>query len=192
MFFNVTDIIELRSDLYIQTFIRSKVILFRISLQLDILCTSVVKWFVLKITVYRSRVTCFPAYQTSQKATDYSGLSLANFLFCNSLQQKWPETLSAGARSVTLLSPISQEEIKGAPERLLNRAPACLGYITTYVRHVKFMLSYWCSQSALIVNYERTVQFNIILELIGICGAVWFFWTYSLHVFCFWTNAKNV
>jgi len=88
--FSVWWISSKRCDPYIKTFSTLSGVrtVFWILPQLDILCTSAVKWYYAKKTIHRSRDTCFPRYYLSSWKLPCSlDLNLVNFLLCRALQQ---------------------------------------------------------------------------------------------------------
>jgi len=93
-FSNILDLIKAEQSIYqnVQFFIWSKKSVFSILLQLDILCTSVVKNTVIKMTIHRTRVTGFlcTVVHGSQKNLLPSSLelNLVNFILWRALQQK--------------------------------------------------------------------------------------------------------
>ena len=138
---------------------------FLILSQLDILCTSAVKRYYLKwqFTVHiwpvscqleftKARQTCRRVVQTSIWSIPYSGE------LCNkNCIVKTSETLIVWSASCYTAGSDKSDAREVAPDQLLKRMAMVF---RVHSRHAELLLTYWCSQSAMIINFEGTVCNN--------------------------------
>ena len=142
--------------------------------QLDILCTSAVKQHYAKndnlpfkchlfsavLKFMEARKTCHRVVRTSVWSIIYSGVT------GHAAEDQHLGSLDDTVFVAKLPSSSGRwDALKGVPQQLLKRAAIVF---RVHKRRIELMLTYWCSQSAMIVNFEETVWSVCNLSLIHI------------------------
>ena len=167
VFSDVWDSIEAECSIYQNVHSLSGVrTVFWILPQLHILCTSAVKRYCAKndnspfkchlfscvLEFMEARKTCHRLSRTSVWSIPYSGqLSNKNCVV------KTSETLIIWSAYCDTAGSGRWHAIIGMPVPLLKRAALVF---RVHNRHIELMLTYWCSESAMIVNFEEIVCNN--------------------------------
>jgi len=115
-----------------------------------------------------ARQTCHRVVRTSIWSIPYSGELCNKNCVVNT-----SETFIIWSASCYTAGSGGWDAIKGVPDRLIKRVAMVF---SVHSRHVELLLTYWCSQSAMIFNFEGTVCniWNVMLKLIGIFDVVSF------------------
>ena len=115
--------------------------------QLDILCTSAVKWYYAKMTILYSSVTCLvfmEARKTCRRVVRTSIWSIPySAELCNNCIVKTSETLIVWNTLCYTAGSGKWDAIKGMPDRLLKGAAKV--FRVHHSRQVELMFPHWCS-----------------------------------------------
>ena len=126
-------------------------------------CSVTILWLKWQFTVYLSPVFCALKFTEARKTwnrvvrTSYCSILYSGELCNENCIVKTSETLVVRYAFCYTAGSYKSEAIEGVPDQLLKGAAMVF---RVHNRHVELLLTYWCSQSTMIVSFEATVCNN--------------------------------
>jgi len=123
-------------------------------------CSKTIVWLKGQFTIHVSPVCCALKFTEARKTCSWVvRTSIWSILY--SLQQKLYRQDFRDVHRLTLILlqcwSDKSDAIEGVPDKLLKGSALVF---RVHSRHVELLLTYWCSQSTMIVNFEATVCNN--------------------------------
>ena len=166
-FSNVLDLIRAEQSIYqdVQYFIWSKKSVFNFTAVRYSLhkCSETILWLKWQYTVHVSLVSCALKFTEARKTcrrvvrTSIWSILYSGKLCNQNCIVKTSEMLTVRRAFCYTAGSNKSAAIEGVPDQLLKGAAMMF---RVHSRHVELLLTYWCSQSTMIVNFEETVCYN--------------------------------
>jgi len=121
-------------------------------------CNEMILWLKRQFTVHVRPVSCALKFMEARKSCHrVVGTSIWSILYSEKLCNKTSEMLIVWHTFCCTAGFNKSDAIEGVPDKLLKGAAMVF---RVHSRHVDLLLTYWCSQSMMIVNFEATVCNN--------------------------------